>query len=227
MERRPTVADVAAFDFDGTLTEGGSVYGFLVALSGSDKVLRATAALSPRLAYAALAGGTAADDTKQLLFERVIGGASVEDLDRTAKSYAEAHLAKHLRTDVRSRLDWHRDRGDRVVIVSASPEVYVKVAGHLLGVDGVIATRLEVTGNATLTGRYDGRNCRGEEKLRRLRQWIDDSGLAVDKLWSYGNSRGDLRMLRASDVGVNVGRLGRLGKLRSFPGLDETAQPSS
>ena len=32
----------------------------------------------------------------------------------------------------------------------------------------------------------------------------------------------DLRMLRAADTGVNVGRLGRLGRLRDFKGLDET-----
>jgi phosphatidylglycerophosphatase C len=219
------VADIAAFDFDGTLTEGGSVYGFLTALSGSHKVVRATAALSPRLAYAALAGGKAADETKQLLFEKVMCGTSVEHLNRTASSYGTDHVAKHLRPDVRARLGWHRERGDRVVIVSASPEAYVKVAGELLGVDAVIATRLEVMDNATVTGRYDGHNCRGEEKLRRLREWIDDSGVWPDQLWSYGNSRGDLRMLRASDIGVNVGRLGRLGKLRSFPGLSETALP--
>ncbi|MGA3149078.1 MAG: haloacid dehalogenase-like hydrolase, partial [Acidimicrobiales bacterium] len=73
-----------------------------------------------------------------------------------------------------------------------------------------------------LTGHYDGANCRGEEKLRRLRQWIDESGGPEGRLWAYGNSRGDLRMLRAADVGVNVGRLGRVGQLRSFPGLDGT-----
>jgi hypothetical protein len=29
-------------------------------------------------------------------------------------------------------------------------------------------------------------------------------------------------MLRAADIGVNVGRLGRFGRLRDFNGLDET-----
>jgi len=41
-------------------------------------------------------------------------------------------------------------------------------------------------------------------------------------LWAYGNSRGDLRMLRAADTGVNVGKLGALGRLRDFPGLEDT-----
>ena len=65
-------------------------------------------------------------------------------------------------------------------------------------------------------------SCRGEEKIRRLHGWMEDQGLAGATLWAYGNSRGDLRMLRAADTGVNVGRLGRLGRLRDFPGLEDT-----
>ena len=51
---------------------------------------------------------------------------------------------------------------------------------------------------------------------------MDESDLDGARLWAYGNSRGDLRMLRAADTGVNVGRLGRFGRLRDFKGLDET-----
>ena len=60
-------------------------------------------------------------------------------------------------------------------MVSASLEAYVATAGQILGADGAVATRLEVV-DATLTGRYEGANCRGDEKLRRLRQWIETDG---------------------------------------------------
>jgi phosphatidylglycerophosphatase C len=164
-------------------------------------------------------GGAAADQSKELLFRRTLGGVASSRADEVSDRFARHHLARHLRADVRSRFDWHRDRGDRVVIVSASPEVYVRVAGAVLGADGVVATRLAVDDRGVLTGHYEGANCRGEEKLRRLRAWMDGTGTDPDRLWAYGNSRGDLRMLRAADVGVNVGRLGRLGRLRDFPGL--------
>jgi phosphatidylglycerophosphatase C len=216
------MTDLAAFDFDGTLTEGGSVFGFLTALAGRPAVLSASLALAPRLAHAALAGGTVADRTKELLFERVLAGVDAGRAETVAATFARHHLDRHLRADVRKRLDWHRHQGDRVVIVSASPELYVRVAAEQLGADGVIATRLAVNGGSALTGRYEGENCRGDEKLRRLRRWIDDSGHSPDRVWAYGNSRGDLKMLHAADVGVAVGRLGRLGRLRSFPRLDET-----
>jgi len=210
--------DVAAFDFDGTLTRGGSVFGYLSALRGRAAVLSATAALAPRLAHAALAGGPVADRTKELLFERVMGGVDLKRAEAVGADFALDHLESHLRPSVQQRFDWHRRRGDRVVIVSASPELYVGPAGDRLGADGVIATRLAVEGDA-LTGRYEGLNCRGDEKIRRLRLWITESGEEPARLWAYGNSRGDLSMLRAADDGVNVGRLGRWGRLRSFPGL--------
>ena len=216
------MTDVAAFDFDGTLTDGGSVFDFLAAVAGRKTVLRATAGLAPRLAHAALTGGTVADQTKEALFTQVLAGVDADYFDQVAAEFAVSHMAGHIRPEVRRRLDWHRGRGDRVIIVSASPLAYIRVAADRLTADAAIATLLEVDDNRRLTGHYEGGNCRGEEKIRRIRLWMAEANLDGASLWAYGNSRGDLRMLRAADTGVNVGRLGRLGRLRDFKGLDET-----
>jgi len=213
--------DIAAFDFDGTLTTGGSVFGFLSAVTGRRLVVASSIALSPRLAHAALAGGTVADETKERLFQLVLAGVETSHLDTASIEFAEGHLASHLRADVHRRFIWHQQRGDHTVIVSASPENYVREAGRLLGAEQVLATRLAVE-NGRLTGRYEGKNCRGEEKLRRLREWVATVDESSPRLWAYGNSRGDLRMMTAADMGVNVGRLGQIGRLRAFPGLDGT-----
>ncbi len=219
------MGDVAAFDFDGTLTHGGSVFDFLGAVAGRRAVLGAAVALAPRLAHAALAGGPVADATKEALFVRVLAGTDAARAAEVAADFAEAHLTARIRHEVRRRLDWHRGRGDRVVVVSASPALYIDVAARRLEADAALATRLEVDDTGHLTGRYEGGNCRGEEKLRRLRAWIEATGLEGRHLWAYGNSRGDLRMLNAADTGVNVGRLGRLGRLRAFPALGTTGPP--
>jgi HAD superfamily hydrolase (TIGR01490 family) len=215
------VTDIAAFDFDGTLTTGGSVLPFLVAVSDRRRVIESITALWPRLLHGALSGGATADRTKEMLFKRVLAGVSVEHLNSVSAVFASEHLARHQRDEVRRRFDWHRSRGDRLAIVSASPECYVGPVGLELGADVVIATRLEVAPNGSLTGRYDGENCRGEEKLRRLQAWTGELG-PTERLWAYGNSRGDLRMLAAADVGVNVGRLGRFGPLRHLATLAGT-----
>ncbi len=221
---RPTVA---AFDFDGTLTDGGSVFPFLVSLRGLLPVLRAVVRLSLALLRAAITGGPAADDAKERLFARLLGGMPVVEVDRRSAVFARSHLQKHLRDDTWRRLRWHQRQGHHTVIVSASPECYVGPAGEELGVDGVVATRLAVGGGGLLTGGYEGKNCRGAEKYAglvvhlRARGLLSSSGGEQPVLWAYGNSRGDLRLLNAADHGVDAGRLGPLGSLRRFPRLAE------
>jgi phosphatidylglycerophosphatase C len=221
---------VAAFDFDGTLADGGSVIPFLFSLRGVWPVLRAVVRLSPALARAAIVGGTTADDVKERLFTRLLGGLPVDEVDRRGRSFVHRHLQHHLRDDVCRRLEWHRRQGHYTVIVSASPECYVSPAGEALGVDGVVATRLAVGGGGLLTGGYEGKNCRGAEKYARLVGHLRACGVLDGPasehpvLWAYGNSRGDLRLLNAADHGVDAGRLGPLGRLRRFPRLAQVAR---
>jgi len=223
---RPTVA---VFDFDGTLTDGGSVFPFLTSLRGLWPVLRTVLRLAPGLLRAAIMSGTAADEVKEKVFGRLLAGLPVDEVDRRGAAFARRHLKNHLRQDTLRRLEWHRRQGHYTVVVSASPECYVSPAGAELGVDGVVATRLAVGGGGLLTGGYEGKNCRGAEKYARLVVHLRAKGLLSSNgggqpvLWAYGNSRGDLRLLNAADHGVDAGRLGALGRLRRFPRLAQVA----
>jgi HAD superfamily hydrolase (TIGR01490 family) len=216
---------VAAFDFYGTLTTGGSVLRFLVAVRGVPAVARAVALLLPQLTRGAVAGGAAADRAKEMLFTRLLAGLAREDVWERAERFAEQHVTRAIRPEVRARLDWHRRLGHRVVIVSESPECYVIPAAAVLGADGAIGTRLAVDPGGRLTGRYAGKNCRGTEKYIRVMGWIrsssngSDGGAGPPVLWAYGNSRGDLPLLQAAEHGVNAGRLGRFGRLRHLTRL--------
>ena len=238
-DRMPGDDVVAAFDFDGTLTRGGSVFQFLTTMCGRDAVVHASMSLLPKLARAALFGGTAADEAKELLFERTLAGMRADEVAQKGAAFGITHYQRRHRTKVRARLDWHLRQGHRVVVVSASPDSYVNAAVADLGVDGVIATHLEVDRDGRLTGHFAGGNCRGPQKLARLQRWMEASPRptpvgegahngahhAVDSeppyLWAYGNSAGDLQMLRAADIGVDAGRLGRFGRLRKFRRLGD------
>ena len=184
---------------------------------------RAGLAILPRLVAATLLGGRAADDAKEALFRRTLGGHDAGALAERAAAFGRAHYRRRARRVVRARLEQHRALGHRLVIVSASPELYVGPVGAELEVDAVLATRLEVGPDGLLTGRYEGGNCRGAEKLRRLQAWTATEAPGA-RVWAYGNSAGDRRLLAGADVGVDVGRLGPLGKLRAFRRLRDTAE---
>ena len=227
MTERPVVA---AFDFDGTLTRGGSVWKFLVTIAGRQKVVKAGVNDLPKLLSAAIVGGKANDVAKLGLFSRLLAGLDVGSVSKKAAEFGLSHFRKRARLEICDRLRWHMDQGHRVVIVSASLELYLDSVAKELGADGLVCTRLEVDGDGKLTGRFDGLNCRGPEKARRLREWIDESVSSTEGaalVWAYGNSAGDLDMLREADIGVNVGRLGRFGKLRGSrsSGLSRVPRP--
>lgn len=174
---------------------------FLFRATGRAATGRAVLALSLRLALG-LTGDAQRDAAKEAVLTRLLAGREVAPLAAVAESFAGEVVASHLRPDTRERLEWHRGEGHQVVIVSASPELYVAPLGRRLGVDAVLATRLEVDSDGRLTGRISGVNCRGLEKARRLREHLGpDSTL----LFAYGDSRGDRELLAMAQTAVWVG----------------------
>ncbi len=211
---------VAAFDLDGTLTEGGSVFKWLRYVCGDGPTFRAALVLSEPLALGALRSGPSADRAKERLFERLLRGRDLESLRGASREFAVAHLEARGRPRTLARLAWHLDQGHDVVVVSASPQLYVEVVAVRLGARGALGTRLAVDERGTLSGTYLGRNCRGSEKLRRFTEWVEAQNFSSEPtVYAYGNSRGDRRLLLAATFPYDVGRLGPVGALRRFPRL--------
>jgi phosphatidylglycerophosphatase C len=220
---RPGQPVVAAFDFDGTLSDGGSVWKFFVAIAGRPAVISAGIPELPKVLTAAIAGGKASDAAKEALFIRLLAGRDADLIAKQSADFGLDHFAKRARPQVCNRLRWHISEGHLTALVSASPELYIGPVADSLGVDGHVGTRLAVDLSGNLTGRFDGPNCRGAEKQRRLAAWIAEHCASSEKpfVWAYGNSAGDLEMLGSADVGVDCGKLGRLGKLRAYPRLTD------
>lgn len=126
-------------------------------------------------------------------------------IDEAGARHAARIFSGWLRPDTVKRLEWHREQGHRVVLVSASLTPYLVPLGTRLGVDAVLCTQLEVGADGRLTGRLDGPNCRGAEKVTRLETWLTESGLGGAELWAYGDSAGDRELLARADHAQLVG----------------------
>lgn len=185
---------VAAFDFDGTLSHRDSLLPFLVRLCGAPAVLRAGIPRAHLIAGAGI-GIVSRDRVKESILRPLLAGIPLASAEAEAEAYARHLLERELRPPVRERLEWHRSRGDEVVIVSASPDLYLGHVGRALGCAAVLSTRLEVE-DGRLTGRLVGRNVRGPEKVARLDAWLDGSRPEV---WAYGDSDGDRQLLARAD----------------------------
>jgi phosphoserine phosphatase len=69
------------------------------------------------------------------------------------------------------------------------------------GFTEVIATKLEERDGA-LTGKFASRNCYGEEKVNRLKEFFTDRGQVF--ITAYGDSNGDKPMLNYANHGVLI-----------------------
>jgi phosphatidylglycerophosphatase C len=204
---------VAAFDFDGTLSRRDSLLPFLVRLCGAAAVLRVGLERAGLIAGAG-AGIVSRDRVKEAVLLPLLGGIPLAAAEAEAERYARHLLDRELRPDSRERLEWHRSRGHEVVIVSASPELYLGHVGRALGCAAVLATRLEVE-DGRLTGRLVGGNVRGPEKVARLDAWLDGD---TPEIWAYGDSDGDRLLLARADHGFRRRRGGHLRPLSSAAG---------
>jgi phosphatidylglycerophosphatase C len=187
---------VAAFDFDGTISERDTLTPFLAMVCGRTRLYGSVARRSPAMA-ATFVGLRDRDGEKERLLTTLLRGRSAGEIRATGARYAEQLLQQRpFRLDTLDRLAWHRSEGHDVVIVSASLDVYLEPIAAGLGVEHVIATRLAEGPDGRLTGRLEGPNVRGPEKASRLRAWLGDE---TAELWAYGDSAGDRELLAMAD----------------------------
>lgn len=184
---------VAVFDVDGTLTVRDCVIPFTRRVAGTSRLIQGILR-QPKSVLSALVSRDR-DAVKAVFAKIAFAGVQATELDSHAVVFADEVYNGWMRQDVAERYRWHQEQGHVVVLVSASFETYLAPLGDLLEADAVLCTRLEFV-DGVATGRLDGANCRGAEKVRRISQWCEESGLSIDAVeYAYGDSAGDKEML--------------------------------
>jgi phosphatidylglycerophosphatase C len=182
------------FDFDGTITRSDSFFDFLIYTFGVVRFSLGFAALMPVLAgYAA--GMVPNWKAKEAVLRKFLKGWDRRTFGEAAERYSHNRLPLIIRDCALERIEWHRSRGHRMVVVSASVEEWMAGWCGRYGLE-VIGTRLEARRDL-LTGRIDGANCQGAEKVRRIREAIKLE--EYEYIYAYGNTSGDTEMLELAD----------------------------
>src|SRR5580704_9211050 len=83
---------VAAFDLDGTLTEGGSVFPWLKSVAGRGRTWRAALSLALPLTIGPVRSSRWADNAKERLFKKLLAGIDEELIAAHSRTFALEHL---------------------------------------------------------------------------------------------------------------------------------------
>ncbi|RWR02075.1 hydrolase [[Pantoea] beijingensis] len=99
----------------------------------------------------------------------------------------------------RERIRWHQQRGDTVMVISASGEHLVAPIAQRLGAHGALAIGVEIVDDR-YSGKTYGTMTYKEGKVTRLSDWkMLQKESAFHRTWAYSDSMNDLPMLEYAD----------------------------
>jgi HAD superfamily hydrolase (TIGR01490 family) len=186
---------LALFDFDGTLTEKDTLTEFISFFCRKEnrKYLKSVFHI-PMWLFNKL-GVISNQRARRELIKIYFRGTSADLLCNIAEEFVAQKLPQLLNLKALEKLQWHREQGHEVVIVSATPSVWIRIWANELNIR-VIATELEVN-EGVYSGKFATRNCNGTEKVKRIRAALRLS--EYNYIYAYGDSGGDKQMLNLAD----------------------------
>lgn len=138
---------------------------------------------------------------KELFLRAILGGIRKQDLSSWNQKFLDWFLRRQMRAEGLATLKAHRQAGDTLILLTASPDCYVTELGSRLGFDEVICTQVEWKDDR-LSGKLTSANMRGPEKVGALEDIRSRYG--HQPVTAYADHRSDLAMLRLADRGVLV-----------------------
>jgi len=181
---------IAFFDFDGTITTRDSLLEFIKFSKGVNQFYTGFLINSPFL-VAYKAGIITNQLAKEKVFRFFFGKMPVEKFQAFCDEFSDTCIPSLIRRKALKEIKKLQDAGVEIIIVSASSENWLKKWCDAQQV-GLIATRMEKK-NGLITGKIEGLNCHGEEKLRRIHERFDLSEYST--IYCYGDTKGDKPLL--------------------------------
>ena len=130
---------------------------------------------------------------KSALIRAAMGGSTRVEIGAWTDAYVARVAPEGVRADALARIEKHRAAGHLLVLLSASPDLYVPELARALGFDAVLCTEIAWDGER-LDGRLLTPNRRAEEKERCLAQLRAEFPAAT--VAAYANAASDIPHLR-------------------------------
>ncbi|MDA3917534.1 MAG: HAD-IB family hydrolase [Deltaproteobacteria bacterium] len=196
------MACCALYDLDGTITKDDCYLGFLcyMLLRRPVRWMRI-----PILAMGVLMYKIGFKDNswlKVFFLKHVLEGLKKDDVTRHVACFLNKTLPRTIKPKAVQSIKNHQERGDYLILLTASLDLYAEAIGKQLGFHQVISTKAERDAVGTITGRLNQENCHGKTKAIHL--------LSLKKKWpnicfiAYTDHHSDIPMVEEADTSVAV-----------------------
>lgn len=211
---KPGLADqdspgIAIFDLDYTLTKRGTWWRFVWTWWVWPRpylwIPFLLAAGWAQLSYKL--GNLPRADVKIAMIRWAMKGASKDEVHRRGLAFAQREVKRGLRAGAFKAIKAHKDRGDKLMIISAAVDVVAQPIGDMLGFDYVLATEMAFDERNKLQLKFKTSNCYGAEKVKRFNKILDDTAVLQQyhtNVTFYSDSYSDLAMFKRANVCVAI-----------------------
>lgn len=183
---------LVVFDFDGTITKKDSFLEFVKFAKGKIAFYVGFILYSPLLVLYKLRCYPNWR-VKLYLFSYYFKGMSLNEFDKLAVLFCDESINSLIRPKAKGTIEKYLANHNKIIIISASVDNWVKPIARRLGIEDVIGTQIEIDKNNCLTGKFISKNCYGREKVNRLKEYYPN--IEETYLIAFGDSRGDKELL--------------------------------
>jgi len=154
-------------------------------------------------------------------------GVDEESIRAETHKWWREEVRPHIAPGVRVVLEMHRQRGDRLVLLTSSSRYASEMAREEFGLDHLLFQGYEVR-DGRFTGAPMRPLCYGQGKVAIAEEWAREAGIDLAKSSFYSDSSTDIPMLERVGNPFAVlpdPRLRRVAKRRGWPLLDWREKP--
>lgn len=119
---------------------------------------------------------------------------SVNDLYQWREQFIQEKIIPIILDKGTDLIEQHRQRGNTLVIITATNLFVTRPIADILGVEHLLATNPEMI-DGQYTGKVTGTPCFQEGKVIRLMEWLAANKQTLDKSWFFSDSHNDLPLL--------------------------------
>ena len=186
---------IAIFDFDGTISYKDSIKEFFKFRYGLFYFFYGYYLRFMPIIFLCLIKSYSFEDLKKKRIQFFLKNVNTASLKKDIDLFYRKFFANNLKEEALEKLKWHKNNGHKIVILSASLDIILRKwclkNGYLL-----ITNNLVVLDNK-FTGEFEGKDCNGEEKVKRLKNTININDF--DFIYGYGDTDSDLAFLKLVD----------------------------
>jgi len=194
---------VTIFDLDNTLIGGDSDYlwgQFLIEQGAVDKY---SYNRDNRRYYQEYQQGTL-DIMEFLNFQlRPLAEYDPEQLHEWRTQFIDEKIRPIILPSALTLIKDHRDKGNTLVVITATNRFITEPIVALINIDNLIATEPEMV-KGRYTGHVTGTPCFREGKIERLHKWLESSGENLEASSFYSDSHNDIPLLEEVTYPVAV-----------------------